>query len=321
MGDTDDVGAGGTRANLSELLGALKPKSKEPRSVRVLDSWIAHAENEFGIGQGGRLAWLVASTVATAKLQQVISATGDRFSLKGGTLLQHRLGLDARATKDLDGIVQGELEEFLRDLDAELKIPWGPVAFYRTPAEVIRVSTRVVKPLRFEMILSLHGDVWRRVKVEISPDEGRAASSQELLGAPNLAGFGLPTPDFLVGMALSYQIAQKVHACTDPHDPPAFRNERPRDVVDLVLLKRLAEATGSPSNLDVRSAILDIFSSRAKEARILNKPIRTWPVRVIAYSHWNADYASAAATSRLDLSMEDAVGEVNRWLEDIDNLS
>ena len=68
MGDIDDAGAGGKRITLNERLGALKPKSKEPRSVRVLDSWIAHAENEFGIGQGGRLAWLVASTVVTAKL-------------------------------------------------------------------------------------------------------------------------------------------------------------------------------------------------------------------------------------------------------------
>ena len=108
MGGTHDT-EGDVRFVLSEKMASLKPKGKEPRSIRVLDSWIAHAENELSIGQSGRLAWLIASTVVAAKLQQVIDCAGaSRFSLKGGTLLQHRLGLCARATKDLDGIVTGE---------------------------------------------------------------------------------------------------------------------------------------------------------------------------------------------------------------------
>lgn len=111
---------------LAQKLESLKPKDKEPRSIRVLDSWIARAENELEINQGGRLAWFVASTIAAAKLQQVIDASGEsRFSLKGGNLLQHRLGLNARATKDLDGIVTGDLQDFLDVLDRALVEPWG----------------------------------------------------------------------------------------------------------------------------------------------------------------------------------------------------
>ena len=51
----------------------------------------------------------------------------------------------------------------------------------------------------------------------------------------------------LAGIAMSYQIAQKVHACTDPHDPPAFVNNRARDVVDLV------DGTGIGVNGDART--------------------------------------------------------------------
>lgn len=40
--------------DLVRKLSVLKPKNKEPRTVRVLDSWIAHAENDMGIDQGGR---------------------------------------------------------------------------------------------------------------------------------------------------------------------------------------------------------------------------------------------------------------------------
>lgn len=307
------------RFDLSGKLAELKPKNKEPRSIRVLDSWVAHAENELNLGQSGRLAWLVASTVVSAKLQQIIDDAGaSRFSLKGGTLLQHRLGLCARATKDLDGIVTGDIEDFLVALDTDLMQPWGPISFARTDAEIIRVPSRMVKPRRFEMILSLRGDVWRRIKVEISPDEGKAGSSQEFVAASKLSGFGLPTPDFLVGLALSYQIAQKVHAATEPHEPPVFRNERPRDVVDLVLLKDLVERTGSPSRSDICAAIHDTFSSRGREAKELGRPIRVWRARITAYSHWHVDFATAAGSAWLDMSLEDAVDEVNRWLDELD---
>jgi hypothetical protein len=44
------------------------------------------------------------------------------------------------------------------------------------------------------------------------------------------------SPDALATLALRFQIAQKLHACTDPHDSPASINDRPRDVVDLLLL-------------------------------------------------------------------------------------
>lgn len=168
------------------------------------------------------------------------------------------------------------------------------------------------------MVLTLRGDVWRRIKVEISPDEGKAGSSQERVTPPRLSGFGLPTPDYLVGLALSYQIAQKVHAATEPHDPPVFRNERPRDVVDLVLLKDLVERTGSPCAGDIYAAICDTFSSRGREAEELGRPVRTWPARITAYSHWRVDFTAAAESAWLDMPLEKAVDTVNEWLVKID---
>lgn len=257
--------------------------------------------------------------VVAAKLQQVIDCAGaSRFSLKGGTLLQHRLGLCARATKDLDGIVTGDIEDFLAALDAELMLPWGPLHFARTDAEIIRVPSRIVKPRRFEMVLSLRGDVWRRIKVEISPDEGQAGSSQEHVAAPKLAGFGLPTPDYLVGLALSYQIAQKVHAATEPHDPPMFRNERPRDVVDLILLKDLAERTGSPT-CAIYTPRYSIRSFReAKKRKSSAVRFACGRAQITAYPHWRIDYAAAAESAKLDMSLEEAVDAVNRWLAEIE---
>ena len=302
----------------NDLLAGLKDKSKEPNSVRVLNSWIDRAEQEVGAERSGRIAWLVATTVAAAKLQQIIDSEGKpHFVMKGGTMLQHRLGMEARSSRDLDGIVTEDLDDFLERLDATLSESWGPITFRRTPAEVIRVPSKVVKPRRFEMVLELRGKVWRRITVEISPDEGGAGASQVAFEAPRLSAFGLPVPDALVGIAMSYQIAQKVHASTDPHDPPKLVNNRARDVVDLVLLKRLCDETGSPPARDISLAIKDIIVSRLAEAVVLGRPGRELPAKVIAYPHWQTDYEDAAKSAGLNLSLGEAVAIINEWLEQL----
>jgi hypothetical protein len=119
-------------ADLTAELKQLKPKAKEPVSTRVLDSWIAQIENSIDKDQAGRLSWLVASTLVTAVLQRVMDESGtSRFLLKGGTLLQHRLGGVARATQDVDGIVRGDIETFIVSMDKAFEEPWGPILSQR----------------------------------------------------------------------------------------------------------------------------------------------------------------------------------------------
>ena len=43
---------------------------------------------------------------------------------------------------------------------------------------------------------------------------------------------------------MRFQIAQKLHAVTDPHEPPDLINDRARDVVDLLLLRDLYRHNG-----------------------------------------------------------------------------
>lgn len=57
--------------NLSEAVGSLRPKDKAPNSARVLNTWIAQVERQLE-SDGGRLGWLVASTVVAAALQQAV---------------------------------------------------------------------------------------------------------------------------------------------------------------------------------------------------------------------------------------------------------
>lgn len=97
----------------------------------------------------GRLGWLIASTVVVATLQRAVDQTGTSlFLLKGGTYLQHRMSSAGRPTKDVDGLVRGDLDAFLDVLDEALRLPWGTLTLTRSDPEVIATPARVVQPRR-----------------------------------------------------------------------------------------------------------------------------------------------------------------------------
>lgn len=308
-------------SKLAALLRTLKPKTKEPVSAKVLNTWIAQAEAQFGDeAKGGRLGWLIASSVAVGAVQRALDEDGRQlFLLKGGTLLQHRLNATARATKDVDGLVRGDMDAFFKVLEEVLDEPWGPLTLRRGEVEVIDVPTKLVKPRRFDIILNLRGVTWRRIQFEVSPDEAGIGREREFIEPPPLAGFGLPDPDVLVGIAMRFQIAQKLHAVSDPHEPPRSINDRARDIVDLLLLRDLVAVTGMPTMAEVREAAVAVFEARAAEAAKLGRPTRSWPPTLVAYAHWKDDYIRAAASGGVESSLEDAVGEANAWIGLLDD--
>jgi len=311
---TDDA-----RPDLMARLRQLKPRGKEPNSANVLNNWITAVERDAIGVEAGRLGWLVASTIVTAALQRAVAKDGGtRFLLKGGTMLQHRLSAPTRSTRDVDGLVTGDLEGFIADLDSVLAQPWGAVGFRRGEVEVIDTPAKIIKPRRFQVTLTLRGVTWRKVQIELSPDEGSAGQVGEAFPAAELAGLGLPDPDHLVGLAMRYQIAQKLHAVTDSHNPPNDINDRARDVVDLLLLKTLSEDTGELTMPGIRAAGVDIFEARAKEAVALGRAPRAWPPQLIAYPHWYDDYAKASTSAHIDTPLEEAVATLNTWINEID---
>lgn len=305
-----------TSSRLATLLATLRPKTKQPVSTKVLNTWIAQAEDQLGDeARGGRLGWLVASSVAVAAVQRALDGDGRQlFLLKGGTLLQHRLSATARSTKDVDGLIRGDMDAFVAALEVVLDEPWGPLTLRRGEVEVIDVPTTIIKPRRFDIILELRGVTWRRIQFEVSHDEAGIGGEHEAIEPPPLAGFGLPDPDALVGIAMRFQIAQKLHAVTDPHEPPGSINDRARDVVDLLLLRDLIATTGRPTLAEVREAGIRVFEARAAEAAKLGRPTRGWPPTINVHGHWANDYARAAASGGIKLSLGDAVTEANDWI-------
>jgi hypothetical protein len=303
-------------SRLAILVKTLPPKTKQPASATVLNAWIAQAEGRLGDeATGGRLGWLIASTVAIAAVQQAVGADGRQlFLLKGGTLLQHRLNATARTTKDVDGLVRGDLNAFFAALEEALDSPWGPLALRRGEVELIDVPTKIIKPRRFDIILDLRGVTWRRIPFEVSPDEAGIGDEHEAIEPPPLGGFGLPDADTLVGISMRFQIAQKLHAVSDPHEPPDSINDRARDVVDLLLLRGLIAASGHPTLAEVRQAGVAVFEARAAEATELGRPPRRWPPTIFGHDHWTADYATAATSGNIDPNLDVAIAVLNDWI-------
>ena len=191
-------------SRLAATLHTLKPKTKQPPSATVLNNWIAQAEGWLGPeAKGGRLGWLVASSVAIACVQRATDVDGRQlFLLKGGTLLQHRLSATARTTKDVDGLIRGGLDAFFLALEDALAEPWGPLALRRGEVEVVNVPTKIIKPRRFHIIIEFGGVTWRRIQFQVSPDEAGIGQDFGAIEPPPLNGFGLPDPDTLVGIAM-----------------------------------------------------------------------------------------------------------------------
>ena len=62
-------------------------------------------------------------------------------------------------------------------------------------------------------------------------------------------------------MTLAYIIAQKLHASTD-HSIEGWSNDRARDLIDVLLVRRLLEPDDLP---EVRRACVEVFRLRGKQ--------------------------------------------------------
>jgi hypothetical protein len=121
------------------------------------------------------------------------------------------------------------------------------------------------------------------VDLEVAAAEGRSGSADTIeyvKGSPVLSVFGLPDVEPVALLPLPYQIAQKIHACTEVK--VGKDNDRFRDLVDLILLDELLVHKDLPS---VREACVEVFSIRGTHP---------WPPKVSIYPLWPDQYRALA---------------------------
>ena len=218
------------------------------------------------------------SLVSNVVLAQMLPPS----AVKGGTGLKLRLG-DAmtRQTPDLDTAFRGDRSAFLAELSANLRTGWGEFTGTvteggpRPPAGV--PTAYVVQP--YVVKLLFHGRPFATVAVEVGYDELEATTNEppELALSPEVcdlfAQLGLAVPDPVAVLPLHHQIAQKLHACTEPG------NERAHDLVDLQLMVPLADGAR------VADTVRRLFIFRRQHP---------WPAAVSPGPTWATLYANAA---------------------------
>jgi hypothetical protein len=267
------------------MLEQLSPllKNLPPRTARALRQAINRCGEELGVGSDWVQRWIGFTVVADALTGYTVGGE-PAFELKGGAAIELRLrwpnkgsegGIAARprATRDLDAAFRGELDDIESAVEAALEEPRPPFGFRveaggKSPPFMRRFRIRIL------FLEEQFGRVVERsfsnVKLEVSIYEGEHPAP-DLVPAFSLKPFGLEGPDVIPCIPLTKQVAQKLHAATEPPNE-GRSNERFRDLVDIALLSALVPATSG-----LRAVCEDTFAIRGKQA---------WPPEITIFETW-----------------------------------
>jgi len=240
--------------------------------------------------------------VLGGRLERAISsADGPQFTIKGAVALEMRLPSRARATKDIDLVVDDADEENLAAVLSEALNGNYQDFTFRVKGEPYVMPNDAV---RVQVAMDYRGRSWSTVQVDLSRREG-SPTDVELVDALDLEPFGLATPSALPCLSIRYHIAQKIHAMTQPSAKEDDSNERFRDLADVLLLRELVEDLPA-----VQAACVEIFALRGTHG---------WPPVLNPPAFWEDLYASLAEGLELpEKRLEDAVREARAFFEAID---
>jgi hypothetical protein len=250
-----------------------------PRNRRALEQRLRNVIPDAQLQQRARRQ-LGYVALATALMHHARDEQDEPlFLIKGGVAIELLLGLQARATKDLDAAARLAGEDIAPRLRAALAHSWEGFTFRLTGLEQVRDTAAQ----RGDVKVSYQGDPWSTVQFEVSPTEGAAGHQIQWTGNtfvdPEL--LGLPSPGELPLVTIAYLIAQKLHACTD-HTESERPNDRYRDLIDLILVDRLVS---EEDRAGVREVCVEIFRLRDKHG---------WPPRITVLPEWPDGYQALA---------------------------
>lgn len=278
-------------------MSAFKPPRNPPSKRAHLERLIEQYARTNGLAADRTRRWLsVMALIGT--LDNVAIDETPRFLIKGGVSIELRLGLRARATKDVDVVFCGPHDELLDALEEALQRPYGHFSFRRKgEMEAIRGTDTQ----RLAVQVSFGGVDWQTLQLEVGPPE---ADEIELVPvALGIADFKVGGPSRVACLSLRYQVAQKLHAVTE--QPDDRENHRFWDLMDLILLRALIEDPGP-----LREACVEIFTARGTH---------DWPPRLLIPDSWAAPFTRLAQDHQFRIrDVHAAAAEVRELIASID---
>jgi hypothetical protein len=281
----------------------VSPKPRRPPGNLSHLQRLANAAAADAQMPAGRYQRWINTIIISAVLDRVRDEDGEPlFTLKGGAAMELRLGLSARASKDYDAAFRARAEDMLDALDRALAEDWHGFQLQRAEPEPIRETGSI----RLNIRLAYKGKSWGTVQLEVAPAEGEAGQEVDRIPARPLDPVQIEGPERIACVSVRYQIAQKIHACTEVY-PDGRENDRFRDLIDLQLLRGLVEDGGLPA---VRAACQEIFELRGKHA---------WPPEVTIWPSWADGFAAMAREIGFHTEdVEIAAAELRAFIAEID---
>lgn len=269
--------------------------TKRPNSRRNLDIAL-----ERLVGKAGVVA--KRSIVANAIVAQMLPSA----AVKGGSAIKMRLGDGVtRFTTDLDVARTCTVEEFAEQLGLALGAGWegftGTLVWERQAHPRDVPQQYVMQP--FSAKLSYNGKPWTTVDLEVGHNEIGDADEPDYVEPTDantiLEALGFPLIGPVPVMPLCHQIAQKLHAVSEPG------SMRAHDLIDLQLI----DAAYSGDYADVKALCERLFAYRNKH---------NWPPVIGANPAWEEAYVDQLPVDGILPTVNQAVAWANALIERID---
>ncbi len=280
----------------------MSPPTKRPKTVNRLQRLITEWEHDSGLPVR-RLNLRVASMMLAGALGRTLNdEEAPVFVTRGGVAMELRAGEKARVTRDVDLVLRGDPGSLIAHLDSALAEDYEEFSFERGEPQPLELRPHVH---RVRVKVAFRTKPFMTIVVEVAPVEA-GGDETEQLPAHDLSTVGLDGPEVISVLAVPWQIAQKLHAVTEPPLRAGGENPRYWDLIDLQLLEALAGENLTP----VKDACLRTFAARDQQA---------WPPLITIYPSWTDLYTRMA--SDLDMPITDvnaAVEVVHEFIRRID---
>ena len=279
-------------------------RDRPARDVRGLQRWIS-TWSDASSETRARIQRRIALVAIAAMLGVARDRHGDPlFVVKGGSALELRYEARARVTRDIDLEFAGTLDEIHRALTVRVDAGWSGFSGRVLDPQPLSIPWGSVTGQRLTVRLAYLNRPFAKIPLEVVTNR---APEVEYVHSLRLGPVGLPSPDPIPCLSLPYQVAEKLHACTDPLDGERA-NDRVSDLMDLILIEDL-----SP-DLDLsatKRACLIVFAERSTHP---------WPPVVSSSRRLDQLWSALVADTGFSIaSLTEAAERVNFLIAAIDD--
>ncbi len=226
--------------------------------------------------------------------------SGHRFTIRGGVALELRLRDRARATKDIDVVLHDDHADLARALERVVMAGDYQGFEFRRKGKPLLLDNGTVS---MELSVTYRGGIWTSIVADIARAEPGEAEFERVPAIRLTEAFGVTGPDDLPCLPLRLHVAQKLHGMTLP-PRPGKRNERFRDLIDLLLMEELVTDYSG-----LREACESVFRARGTHP---------WPPVLEAPQHWMEPFARLVQDLRLPVADADqAISRVRALVDRI----